>query len=193
MKKTLLRLSAVSVMALSFTTGIAAAHSGSIDDTGRDSTNKVTFADHTETDVNNKSNIKVQNNNPQAAFSGDARVSNNEEGGAATSGEAFNDNIVKGTLKLNNSASSAAALNGSAASHTGTVADTGRDSYNSVSFWSSNSTQVRNTSNVEVVNNNAQLAKSGDATVSNNEAGGNAGTGPATNQNFTELNLEVTN
>lgn len=194
MKKKLLRLTAVSVMALSVSTGVAAANSGSIDGTGRDSTNKVTFADQTESKLRNNTNADLKHNNEQNASSGEARVRNNETGGAAVSGAVLNDSLVLVEGEVNNSASSAAAFaaNG-VSSHTGTVSNTGQDSYNSVSFRSTDTTRVSNNTSFNVTNNSTQNSNSGHASVSNNTSGGDATSGAVTNLNSTELKVKVTN
>jgi hypothetical protein len=194
MKKKLLRLTAVSVMALSVSTGVAAANSGSIDGTGRDSTNKVTFADRSEQRVRNNADANLEHNNVQNSTSGDARVHNNETGGDALSGGVTSDSLVSAKANVNNSASSAAAFaNGAAADHTGTVSNTGQDSYNSVSFRSHDSVKVSNNTSVNMTNNSTQNTASGKASVTNNTNGGGATSGTVTSLNTTELDLTVTN
>lgn len=75
--KKILRVAAVSVMALSFTTGIAAASSGTIGTTGPDSHNRIKF-EHSDTrNVNNSNSVGVNNNTDQDSYGGRARVSHN--------------------------------------------------------------------------------------------------------------------
>jgi len=194
MKKKLLRLSAASAMALSLSTGVAAANSGSIGYSGPDSTNKVEFRNVERNRVDNNNRVSVKNNNPQSAYTGDARVKHNTTGGDATSGDATNDSLLRATVRLNNSSSSAAALGSSdGGDNSGVLDHTGPGSYNKVSSSNYVSNKVENDNNVWVQNNNSQHASSGDAKVSGNTTGGNATSGNASNISTNETTVEITN
>jgi len=191
MKKKLLRVSAVTAMALSLSTGVAAANSGLIDHTGLDSHNEVKSSSWESSRVKNNNNLGVTNNNPQHAHTGDARVFHNDEGGDAATGEAANDSLLRANVKVSNGGSGASAA--ATADNSGTVSNTGTDSYNKVSVSSSSSSQVTNNNNVSVTNNNHQSAHSGDASVHGNTTGGGATSGGASNISTNETTIEVTN
>lgn len=194
--KKLLRLAALSVMALSLTTGVAAANSGTVLDTGPDSYNKIEFENRSKTRLENNNRVRVYNNNPQSAYSGDARVRHNTTGGDATSGDATNDSLLRATVRLNNSSSSSAALNngcGCEGASTGHIENTGPDSYNKIEFADSSYVSVQNNNDVKVENNNSQYASTGDAKVSDNTTGGDATSGSASNISTNETTIEVTN
>jgi hypothetical protein len=76
--------------------------SGSIDTTGPDSINKISFDSDMNVDINNDNNIDVSNESYQKAESGDARVSGNTTGGNASTGDASNINTTEVTLKVSN-------------------------------------------------------------------------------------------
>lgn len=65
---------------------------GTIHDTGYDSTNVVTSKETTRVNVNNDNDIRITNNNTQTATSGDATVSHNTRVGSVTTGDATNTN-----------------------------------------------------------------------------------------------------
>lgn len=192
--KKLARVAAVSVMAISLTSGVAAAHSGTIGTTGPDSTNKVEFRDDSTRRVENNNDLRVHNNNPQYARTGDASVRHNTTGGDAESGAAENDSLLRASVSLSNAGSSAAALAGGAGgSHTGSMTNTGPDSYNKIEFKDTSYVKVQNNNTVKVENNNWQTAKSGDAKVSGNTTGGSATSGNASNISTNETTITVTN
>ncbi|MEO5499670.1 MAG: hypothetical protein ABIR46_04180 [Candidatus Saccharimonadales bacterium] len=76
--------------------------SGSIDTTGPDSHNTISFENDVDVDINNDNNIDVDNDSDQNAYSGDARVSGNTTGGDATSGDATNINTTEVSIKVTN-------------------------------------------------------------------------------------------
>lgn|GEM_PF-6529351 len=76
--------------------------SGSISNTGPDSTNKISFVAKNTTTVTNTNNVNVSSNNSQSAGSGSANVSGNTTGGSATSGEATNTNNTSVSLSVDN-------------------------------------------------------------------------------------------
>ena len=70
--------------------------------TGPDSYNAVTYKEHTQIDVRNDNDIKIDNDNHQTAVSGDAKVYDNTTGGDAVSGDAVNTNSTSVTLNVRN-------------------------------------------------------------------------------------------
>lgn len=192
--KKIIRTAAFSVMAFSLLGGVAAASTGTIGTTGPDSTNKVSFRHRDTRNVNNNNNVGVNNSNPQSASSGDARVRHNTTGGNASSGDAMNDSLLRANVSVSNAGSSAAAMGGlGGGNHTGTINNTGPDSYNSVRFSSKSKVNVNNNNNVSVNNSVSQSASSGNAKVSGNTTGGSASSGDASNISTTETTINVTN
>lgn len=82
--------------------GQAGGGSVTIDHTGPDSYNAVTYKEHTQIDVRNDNDIKIDNDNHQTAVSGDAKVYDNTTGGDAVSGDAVNTNSTSVTLNVRN-------------------------------------------------------------------------------------------
>jgi len=142
--------------------------------------------------VDNNNNIRVKNNNPQEATSGDATADRNTTAGGATSGEATNDSLLRASLSLTNSG----AMNGASAgaqSHSGSISNTGPDSHNTIRFNNSSDVRVNNNNNISVENNNSQQASSGSAVVSRNTSGGSATSGSASNISTNDVTVTVTN
>ncbi len=192
--KKIVRIAALSVMALSLTGGVAAAHSGSIGTTGPDSVNKIEHKNRSTRNVDNNNALFVVNYNPQEARTGRARVSHNTTGGDATSGDATNDSLLRARVTVNNSGSNSAALgSGSSGNNSGTISKTGPDSYNTIKFENSSYVRVTNNNLVGVVNVNEQKAKSGSARVSGNTTGGDATSGDASNISTNETTISITN
>lgn len=192
--KKIVRIAALSVMALSLTGGVAAAQSGSIGTTGPDSTNVIKHKNRDTRKVRNNNALFVVNYNPQDAQTGRARVNHNTTAGDATSGDATNDSLLRARVDVDNSGSSRAALSGgSAGNNTGTINNTGPDSYNKIKFDNKSTVKVTNNNLVGVVNVNEQKAKSGNANVSGNTTGGDATSGNASNVSTNETTITVTN
>lgn len=193
--KKILRLAAMTVMAFSLTTGVAAASTGSINTTGQDSYNKVEVENRRVARVRNNNKVGVGNVNLQLASSGDAKVKKNTTAGGAKSGDVVNESATSTTVRLNNSGSSAAALGSSSmgGSNSGSIKMTGQGSYNKVEFENKSYTSVKNNNTVGVVNLSVQAAASGDASVVKNTTGGSATSGDVTNVNTTSTTVEITN
>lgn len=192
--KKIARVAALSVMAISLTGGVAAASSGSIGTTGPDSTNKVEHKNRSKRKVENNNGLFVVNYNPQEARTGRARVSHNTTGGDAASGDATNDSLLRARVTVDNSGSSDVALgSGGSGSNSGTISNTGPDSYNKIKFDNKSSVKVTNNNLVGVVNVNEQKAKSGSARVSGNTTGGDATSGNASNISTNETTISITN
>jgi len=170
--------------------GAVGASSGTIADTGNDSYNKVEVSSAQKYRVWNNNNLSAVNTNSQSAESGEAEVEDNRTGGNATSGAAANTNSFKASVTVANHTPSGG---GSAPNHSGTIRDTGNDSYNKVEVSSYSSTKVTNNNNLSLVNTNSQSATSGDAEVEDNRTGGDAKTGNATNTNSSTVTFNVSN
>ena len=83
----------------------------------------------------------------------------------------------------------------SGATSTGTcaVGFTGPDSNNKCISESSYTCEVKNDTNVAIVNDGTQVSVSGDATSGGNTGAGSTSTGSASNSNGTQFNVTVTN
>lgn len=191
----LVRLAGMSVMALSLTTGVAAASSGSIYKTGPDSTNRIEYRNRNNVNATNENRVGVANASLQLARTGNARATHNTDAGSARSGDAANDNLSRTTVRVNNSGSSVAALrnNNSNNNDDGSIDTTGPDSTNVIRFQNHNNTNVTNTNEVGVLNLSVQAAQSGNAKVHDNTEGGSATSGNASNVNTSETTIEITN
>ena len=194
-KKTLYRAAAATVLGMSLVTGIAAADTGNINTTGPNSSNKVESKVKNHVHLNNNNNIGVGNSNSQSAYTGDAKVKHNTTGGDATTGDAMNANSTSVMATVSNTASSAAAAasasGGGQAS--GSISNTGPDSYNKVESSVHNDLTINNNNNISVSNSSTQTATSGDARVSGNTTGGDATSGNASNTNTSTFSFNVSN
>jgi hypothetical protein len=196
--KKLLHIMAAAVLGVSLTTGFAAAQSGDIDTTGPDSSNTITHNDSLDVEVDNETDIRVTNNNPQRAHSGDARVHRNTNGGDAHTGRAMNESDILVEAMVDNSGSSRWATGGrngggSGGGNGGSIDTTGPGSDNRVTSNKNTTVDVENDTNIHVTNNNEQTATSGDAHVSNNTNGGSARSGEAHNSSVSTFVFEVHN
>lgn len=75
---------------------------GSIDTTGPDSHNKISFENENEVRIENDNNVHIQTSNCQTAHSGDAEVSHNTNAGSAVSGDASNTSSTSLTVSVSN-------------------------------------------------------------------------------------------
>jgi hypothetical protein len=192
--KKILRLLAIAVLALSLGTAGASAATGDIFNTGPDSYNKIEFENRHDVDVNNRTRANINNNNPQYAETGEAKVNHNTTGGDATSGEATNDSLLRVAGSVDNTASSLAALEGASnGDDSASIEQTGPDSYNKVEFENKTYVDVNNKTSLNVNNNNPQTAVSGDARVEDNTTGGDATSGDACNISTVDVSFEVNN
>lgn len=183
-------------LVLGMATFAGATSGSSIDTTGPDSHNSVSHSTRSHVRVQNNNHVSARNTNDQHAYSGDATVTHNTNGGGgATTGEAWNDNSMSARVSVDNSGSGAAAMSAAAmpTSSTGSISNTGPDSRNTITTTASSDVNVTNNNDLCITNNNTQHASTGDATVSNNTNGGSATTGSASNSNSTTLDLTVKN
>jgi hypothetical protein len=102
MKKQLYRAAAATVLGLSLTTGIVAADTGNITNTGPGSSNNVTANSTDNSHLMNHNNVSAWNDNDQGAHTGDANVSGNTTGGSATTGNATNTSSSTFTFDVSN-------------------------------------------------------------------------------------------
>jgi hypothetical protein len=77
-------------------------NTGTINNTGPDSTNRVVFESEYNTTVSNTNTTNVTVNNSQDADSGDATVRDNTTGGDATTGDASNTSSSSTTVEYHN-------------------------------------------------------------------------------------------
>lgn len=82
--------------------GSAGTNTGTINNTGPDSVNKIKFHNTSTVNVTNNNLVGVVNVNEQKAKSGSARVSGNTTGGDATSGDASNISTNETTITVTN-------------------------------------------------------------------------------------------
>jgi hypothetical protein len=83
------------------TTGVFTT-TGTISDTGPQSTNQVTTNNTATTTVTNNNNISVQSSNPQTSKSGSSSVVNNTNAGSSTTGSASNTSDTSFDFKIQN-------------------------------------------------------------------------------------------
>lgn len=185
------------VLSLGLVVGLASfvgATSGTIGTTGPDSYNKVDESTYHKVKVVNNNDIRVKNDNNQHASTGDAKAYHNTRAGDARTGSASNANSLNATVAVDNTSSSADIGGGGATTNsTGTINNTGPDSYNKVEISNVSRTEVQNNNGIEICNDNWQSAKSGDATVADNTTGGSATTGNASNTNTASMTIRVSN
>lgn len=194
MKKQLIRATAVTVLGLSLTTGLAAA--GSIDTTGPNSNNDIRSSYDARADVRNNNNLRVDSTTDQFAQSGDATTRTNTDGGDAETGDAENDAEMDASVEVSND--SAADLGSSFGAGAGdggdaSIENTGPRSDNTVRSDTTLRYNVENNNNLTVNNDVVQTAVTGDADVRNNTEGGSATTGDARNSSSSSFSFTVRN
>jgi hypothetical protein len=175
--------------------GFAGAVSGTIDDTGPRSDNRVNVERRSTVDIDNNNDLDVDNDNDQRAWTGDAEVSDNRDGGSAETGSATNENEFDASVSVDNSSALSGLGNwgGNGGSTEAVIENTGPRSDNSVRIEERSTVNVENNNDLHVTNNNNQTARSGDAEVTDNREGGDATTGDASNSNSTTIRFDVTN
>ena len=192
-KSRILRATAVALTSVGLVaglSGIAGASSGSVSNTGPDSSNKIMSLVKNQVAVTNNNHVSLMNQNDQAASSGNTKVWGNTTGGSATSGNATTNNAANVSLSVKNTMPS---MSGASTSNTGTINTTGPNSDNKVLFIAKNDVTVSNDNSICIVNTNEQSATTGDATVSHNTTGGSATSGSATTSNSSSFNVSISN
>jgi hypothetical protein len=86
--------------------GVASAQSASITDSGRDSTNEISFKNLCVLKVNNDTDVTLTNTNSQNATSGNSNVNNNDDVGNVTTGSASNSNSSSFNVSVTNTTGS---------------------------------------------------------------------------------------
>lgn len=193
----LTRISATVASSVALVAGFAGvAGAATIDRTGFSSDNRITHRNEVRTRVNNDNQVRLTNNNPQTAVSGDAEAEKNTTGGNVHSGEAMNDSFVDARVHLDNSGSTSAAV----ANHGGggdmgaaSISQTGAESSNVISSRNSVRTTVNNDNHVSITNNNSQTAVSGDADAEKNTTAGDVMSGDASNVSTSTFEVSVSN
>lgn len=195
MRKQLYRAAAATVLGLSLTTGVVAADTGNISNTGASSYNRVGTKATDNSVLTNNNSIGAHNENYQTARTGKVgSYRNTTATGTTSSGNATNGNTVSATLAVNNSASSAAGTGMTVPTTSdGTIDTTGANSQNTVSNTYTDNSRVTNNNTEYVHNTSSQSATSGDATVAANTTSGSAQSGNATNTASSTFNFSVTN
>jgi hypothetical protein len=103
MKKLLLGLAIAAISLSGSSASVGAVSSGSISETGPDSTNTIEVKEDFKCEVKNDNNFAIKNSNNQDAASGSATVSGNTSGGGAKSGSATNSNGTVIDVTIDNS------------------------------------------------------------------------------------------
>lgn len=177
--------------------GFAGAVDGSIENTGPDSYNTIKSEIERKIKVWNDNDLRLDNDNYQRAYTGDAETNDNTTGGDAESGNASNTNALNVTATVDNAASADAWSDvlggGGGGGSSASIEETGPDSTNKIKFEDTTKVYINNDNDIRVYNDNNQRASSGDAEVTHNTTGGDATTGNATNTNTTTVNLTVRN
>lgn len=192
--KKLLRLIAVAVLGLGVaTTGIVAADTANVDETGPDSTVTIDFAEDYDATVDNTASVTLSFDNTQDTETGEAEVDTNTGGGSAITGDAesMNDTMVEG--EIDNSGANAMLGASNASDNKASVSNTGPNSDVTVDFNNTNTVSVTNDTTLNITNNNDQTTTSGDATVSNNTDGGDAETGNSSASSSSSFSFTVKN
>ena len=192
MKKQLIRAAATTVLGLSLTTGMAAAQTGSINQTGASSSNHINHNVNTSQTARNHTNASATNNNDQEAYSGSVTSNENTSGGDAYSGYVSNDNTTRTMAHVTMSASApvhTSSDNGGSAS----ISNTGFNSNNTVNSNTTNTSSVTNDTNLNVSNNSSQESSSGNVNSSRNTTRGNAASGDVSNSSSTYTEFSISN
>ncbi len=174
--------------------GFAGAASGTIDTTGPNSENEISYESSVDWDVENDNDLDFELDNEQRASSGEVEVEDNTTGGDATSGDAHNSYMVEGDVEIDNSGSTnGLGAVGSDSDHSATIENTGPRSENEVTFESEVDVNIDNDNDVNIDVDNEQSAYSGDAEVSGNTTGGSATSGSVSNTATATFNVRITN
>lgn len=191
--KKLLRLIAVAIMGVSLTTGMVAAQTAEVEETGPNSVVTIDFQDEYEIEIENETDVDLDFDNDQEAKSGDAVVNNNTTGEDARTGTASNNHTVMVEGEIDNTNANSAFSGWDMGEKSATVSNTGPNSKVEIEFNNEFEYEVKNETNLDVNVDNKQEAKSGNATVNNNTTGGGATTGNTSNTSSTTVNFIVRN
>lgn len=194
MKKQLIRAAATTVLGLSLTTGMAAAQTGTINQTGASSANHIEHTVRNTQTVHNATEASVSNNSTQRAYSGPVTSNENTTGGDAASGFVSNDNAARTSAHVSSSSSSTPMLTSTSdGGGSASISNTGFNSENKVKSEVTNTSDVKNNTKLNVSNNNSQESSSGSVNSSRNTTAGNATSGDVNNTSNTATELSVSN
>lgn len=195
-KQQLMRAAATTVLGIGLTTGFAAAQTGSINQTGQNSDNKIISKVRNSARFNNDNDLRVRNSNDQDARSGSVDANRNTTAGNVGSGNASNAATTSTSASIDNSAGVAALGSiggGDQGLGNASISNTGQDSDNKVVTKISNSLSVRNDNDVHVSNYNDQDAHSGSVDANRNTTVGNVSSGAVSNTATTSTSVVIKN
>lgn len=197
MKKSLLIGAFFAAAVVAVPTTVGAATTVTVDTTGPKSLNKVIVGAVNgaalKVKIKNNTNANLAVTTAQGSQTGNAKVKYNTDAGSAETGAAGNTNDLIGDLVVTNTNDPATCGCGTG-DVTVTVEDTGFLSKNIVKVKpTTTKVKVANNTNVNATNQTVQEAASGNAKVTGNTNGGDATTGDATNDNVTDLVVDVAN
>lgn len=198
LKAKILRATSVAVTSVGLVAGLsgiagASSATASLNNTGPHSLNTINNTLSSRVRVNNDNHVSLHNYTTQQAYTGDATVHGNTNGGNATSGAANNTNSTSATVRLNNNTPLSTLGGTGGTTTTGSINNTGPYSTNTIDNTVRNKTSVSNDNNIYLRNSTDQTAVSGNANVSGNTNGGNATSGNASNSNSSSFTVEVNN
>jgi hypothetical protein len=172
---------------------VGAQVTGGIDTTGEESTNNATVTETDNRQAMRNANVTATNNNPQTAVSGAATVDEGDDDADAMSGNAGNDSTLNGDVTVDQAGGSGGEgnLEGGNGDATGTVANTGENSTNNLAVHDTDNSMHHRNANVNVTNNNTQVAQTGAATVNGGDDAGSATSGAANNVSDTTFTVNV--
>ncbi len=191
--KSLLKILAAAVLAISLTTGLAAAATGTIDTTGPESYNAINHENEVDTDVEVSNDTNVDGEINQEAASGDAKVAKNTNAGDAESGDAENEADAEVVVENDNSDAAGCGCAWDVADNDASIDTTGPHSTNEVNFANKYNYELDIENNTDVNANVNQSAYSGDAGVYKNTNGGSATTGSASNKSSLKIHVNNQN
>lgn len=196
----LTRISATVASSVALVAGFAGvAGAASIDLTGPHSDNRIEQRNNVRTRLNNNTDVRLTNNNPQDAESGEASAERNTTVDGVRSGDADNDSLVEASVHVDNTSSTSGAMDvaSSAAGWGGwgdaSIDTTGPDSTNRIEQTNRVRTTVNNNTSVHITNNNAQNATSGEASAEYNTTVGDVQSGDARNVSTATFEVSVSN
>jgi|GEM_PF-5416982 hypothetical protein len=166
---------------------------GTIVDTGPDSTNVIVAKKSMRVRVMNHNDLTASNVNDQLTATGEAEVEDNTTGGDAKTGKATNTNTLIAKATVTNTSPSKLTVSTDDGDLTGIIKRTGPDSTNKIVAKERVSVSVMNHNDMEVTTTNIQTATTGDAEVEDNTSAGDATTGDASNTSTSTIIFTVSN
>ena len=191
--KSLLKILAAAALAISLSTGLAAAATDTIKTTGPNSSNIINHNGDVDINLDASNDTDVDGNIDQNADSGNAKVYGNTNAGDATSGDATNESEASVDVTNDNSGLACSCLLGGlgSGSSSAEINTTGSHSTNQVNYNNDMNVDINLSNHTDVNIDVDQHADSGNAEVSNNTNGGSATSGNASNSS--SLSIPVSN